>query len=123
MTLPRPVRYRCELQSQLELDSSGELVQARVVEISETGGFVEEVPGLLDVQPGEGATIAVPLPGGDPWVARITFLRNGLGRLELRNARVENLTLQVRGYGITFDKVGAADRERLLDFLDLLDSR
>lgn len=123
MTRSRPVRYRCELQSQLELDSSGELVQARVVEISETGGFVEEVPGLLDVQPGEGATIAVPLPGGEPWVARVTFLRNGLGRLELRNARVENLTLQVRGYGITFDKVGAADRERLLDFLDLLDSR
>jgi hypothetical protein len=123
MTLPRPVRYRCELQSQLELDSTGELVQARVVEISETGGFVEEVPGLLDVQPGESATIAVPLPGGEPWVARITFLRNGLGRLELRNPRVENLTLQVRGYGVTFDKMGAADRDRLLDFLDLLDSR
>lgn len=123
MTQHRPVRYRCELQSQLELDSTGELVQARVVEISENGGFLEAAPGLEDVQPGEGATIAVPLPGGDPWVARVTFMRHGLGRLELRQPGVENLTVQVQGYGLTFDRVGAGDRDRLLDFLDLLDSR
>ncbi len=123
MTQHRPVRYRCELQSQLELDSSGELVQARVIEISENGGFIEEVPGLSEVQPGEGATIAVPLPGGDPWVARVTFARHGLGRLELRNQRVDNLTLQLPGFGLTFDRMGDADLERLRDFLDLLDSR
>jgi hypothetical protein len=123
MARPRPVRYRCDLKARIELDTSGALCSARLVELSETGGFVEEVPALADVQPGEGATVALPLPGGAPLTARVTFLRAALGRVEIRTPLAEHLTVQVRGFALSFERMGAEDAARLRDFLDLLDTR
>lgn len=122
MTTPRPVRYRCEIASQLELDTGEAPVRARVLELSETGAFIEEVPGL-DVQSGDGAIIGIPLPGGDPWVSHVRFLRYGTGRVDVRTPRAEHVSVSVRGYGVEFDQMADDELERLRDFLDLLDTR
>ena len=123
MTTPRPVRYRCEIASQIELDDGSDPVRARVLELSEKGAFIEEVPGLDDVQSGEGAVIGIPLPGGEPWVSHVKFLRTGLGRVDVRTPRAEHVSVAVRGYGVEFDEIPDDELERLRDFLDLLDSR
>jgi hypothetical protein len=123
MTTPRPVRYHCEIQSQLELDDGTAPLRARVLELSETGAFVEEVPALSDAQAGDGGMIGIPLPGGDPWVAHVRINRLGTGRLELKTARAEHVSVAVRGFGVEFDQLDDDELERLRDFLELLDSR
>ena len=123
MTTPRPVRYRCEIASQIELDSGGDPARARVLEISETGAFIEEVKAINDVQTGDGGVIGIPLPGGEPWVAHIRFTRSGTGRVDVRTPRAEHVSVAVRGYGVEFDLLEGEDLERLRDFLELLDSR
>jgi hypothetical protein len=123
MSTPRPVRYRCEIAAQVELDSGGQAVRARVLELSERGAFLEEVPGLDDLQPGDGAVIGVPLPGGEPWVAHIRLLRAGTGRVDVRTKSAEHVSLLVRGYGVEFDQIEDTELERLRDFLELLDHR
>ena len=123
MTTPRPVRYRCELLSQIELDSGGDAARARVLELSETGAFIEEVKAIDDVQPGEGGLIGIPMPGGDPWVAHVRFMRAGFGRVDVRTPKAEHVSVAVRGYGLEFDQLQDEELERLRDFLELLDSR
>lgn len=123
MTTPRPARYRCEIAAQVELDTGEAPVRARVLELSVTGAFLEEVPGLDDVQDGEGAVIGIPLPGGEPWVSHIKFLRAGSGRVDVRTPRAEHVSVLVRGYGVEFDQVEDDERLRLRDFLELLDNR
>lgn len=123
MTTPRPVRYRCELSSQIELDQGGAPARARVLELSETGAFIEEVKEIDDVQAGEGGVIGIPMPGGEPWVAHIRFTRAGHGRIDVRTPRAEHVSVAVRGYGVEFDQLEDEELERLRDFLDLLDNR
>src|SRR3954466_16292290 len=102
MTTPRPVRYRCEISSQIELDIGGDPARARVLEISETGAFIEEVQAIDDVQPGRGGVIGIPRPGGDPWIAHIRFTWAGHGRVDVRTPRAEHVSVAVRGYGVEF---------------------
>ena len=123
MTTSRPVRYRCEITSQIELDSGGEPARSRVLELSETGAFIEEVKAIDDVQTGEGGVIGMPLPGGEPWVAHIRFTRTGTGRIDVRTAQAEHVSVAIRGYGVEFDQLEDEDLERLRDFLELLDNR
>jgi hypothetical protein len=123
MTTPRPVRYRCEIPSQIELDSGGDAARARLLEISETGAFIEEVKAIDDVQPGEGGVIGVPMPGGDAWIAHVKFTRAGYARVDVRTPKAEHVSVSVRGYGLEFDQMEDDELERLRDFLDLLDSR
>ncbi len=123
MTTNRPVRYRCDIQSQVELDTGGDAARTRVLELSETGAFLEEVPGLDDVQAGDGGVIGIPLPGGDPWVAHVRFHHAGFGRLDVKTPRAEHVSVAVRGYGVEFDQLADDELERLRDFLDLIDSR
>ncbi len=123
MTTPRPVRYRCEIASQIELDSGGAPTRARVLEISETGAFIEEVEAIDDVQTGDGGVIGIPLPGGEPWVAHILFTRTGTGRIDVRTSKAEHVSVAVRGYGVEFDLLEDDELERLRDFLELLDNR
>lgn len=123
MTTPRAVRYRCEIQSQIELDEGGDAARARVLELSENGAFIEEVKGLADVQAGDGGVIGIPLPGGDPWVAHIRFNRAGFGRIDVKTPKAEHVSISVRGFGVEFDQLDDDELERLRDFLELLDSR
>ncbi|MFZ5440620.1 MAG: PilZ domain-containing protein [Myxococcota bacterium] len=123
MTTPRPVRYRCEIQSQVELDDGTAPLRARVLELSESGAFIEEVPALREVQAGDGAVLGIPLPGGEPWVAHVLVSRIGTGRIEVKTPRAEHVSVSVRGFGVEFDRLDDDELERLRDFLELLDSR
>ena len=123
MPTPRPARYRCEISSQIVLDSGGPTTRTRVLELSENGAFIEEVPDIDDVQNGDGAVLGIPLPGGEPWIAHIRFMRSGTGRLELRTARAEHVSVTVRGFGVEFDGLDRMGLERLRGFLELLDNR
>lgn len=123
MTTTRAVRFRCEIQSQLELDEGGNPSIARVLELSEAGAFIEEVPGLADVQPGDGAVIGIPLPGGEPWVTHVRFTRHGYGRIDVKTRAAEHVSVSVRGFGASFDELSGEDVERLRGFLELLETR
>ena len=122
MTTPRPVRYRCELFAQLDLDS-GSSQDVRVLEISEGGAFVERVPGTEDVQVNQGASLMIALPGGDPWVSHVRITRHGSSRVDVSHPNVEQVTIAVPGFGVEFDQLAEDELERLRDFLDLLDNR
>lgn len=123
MTTPRPVRYRCEIASQIQLDEGDVTCRARVLELSETGAFVEEVQALQETQCGDGGLIGIPLPGGEPWVAHVRFSRSGTGRVDFKTPRAEHVSVSVRGFGVEFDRLDDDELERLRDFLELLDSR
>lgn len=123
MTTPRPVRYRCEIPSRLELDLDGVTVTSRLLELSETGAFIEETAGLDDVQVGEGAQLLLPLPGGGAWQAHVRFMRIGRGRIDVRTREAEHVSVSVHGYGVEFDDIDDESLEQLRDFLELLDSR
>jgi hypothetical protein len=116
------VRYRCELFAQLETDE-GVPAKTRVLEISESGAFVEEPEELEGLQVGDGATLGIPLPGGEAWVAHARVVRWGTSRLDLRHGSVDHVTVSVRGYALEFDEIAEDELERLRDFLELLDGR
>ncbi|MFT3708310.1 MAG: hypothetical protein QM817_11710 [Archangium sp.] len=122
MTTPRAVRYRCEIQSQIELDLGG-ATRTRVLELSENGAFIEEVQALGEVQAGDGAVIGIPMPGGDAWLAHIRFNRAGFGRIDVKTPKAEHVSISIRGFGVEFDQLEDEELERLRDFLELLDSR
>lgn len=119
---PRPVRYRCELHAQLETDA-GAPAKARVLEISEGGAFVEESAGMEELQVGDGATLGLPLPGGDPWMAHAKVARYGTSRRDLRHGSVDHVTVMAQGFALEFDEMPDDELERLRDFLELLDGR
>jgi hypothetical protein len=122
MKIDRPVRYRCDLASQLHLDH-GEPFSARLLEISESGAFLEEPDAALDLEGGERGVLGIPLPGGEPWVCEVVILRSGTSRRELRHPSVHHLTVLRRGYGLEFASLAEDELERLRGFLELLDSR
>lgn len=120
-TQPRPVRYRCELFANIaeaEVES-----RARVLEMSESGAFIEEAEGFDDRQVGDQAVLTLALPGGDPWSGRFRISRLGTSRRELKDPRVEHVTIAVRGYGVEFLELHDDELERLRDFLELLELR
>ena len=121
-TTPRPVRYRCELYADLALEV-GDGLRVRVLEISEGGAFLEQVPGTEDLQVGERASLSIALPGGDPWRSHVRVSRHGSGRLDLHHPKVDHVTVAVPGYGVEFDGMDDDELERLRDFLELLDNR
>jgi hypothetical protein len=120
-TQPRPVRYRCELFASIEADELQS--RARVLEMSESGAFIEEAEGFDDRQVGDEATMTLALPGGEPWSGRFRISRLGTGRRELKDPRVEHVTVSARGYGVEFVEVDDDELERLRDFLELLELR
>lgn len=120
-TLPRPVRYRCELFANIDAGEAN--ARARVLEMSETGAFIEEADGFEDQQVGDEGVMTLALPGGEPWVGKIRVSRLGTSRRELRDPRVEHVTISARGYGVEFIEVDDDELERLRDFLELLELR
>ncbi len=98
-------------------------MKARVLELSETGAFLEESAGLEDQQVGDEGSMTLALPGGEPWTGHFRVTRQGLSRRELRNPRVEHLTIAAQGYGIEFVSLADEELERLRDFLELLELR
>ena len=120
-TLPRPVRYRCEMYARIE-SQHGHL-KARVLEMSETGAFLEQAVGFEDQQVGDEGSMTLALPGGEPWTGHFRITRHGSSRRELRNPRVEHITVVAQGYGVEFISLEDEELERLRDFLELLELR
>lgn len=120
-TQPRPVRYRCEMYARI--DGPAGQVKARVLEMSETGAFLEEAAGFEDQQVGDEGSMTLALPGGEPWTGQFRVTRHGSSRRELRNPRVEHITIAAKGYGVEFVSLEDEELERLRDFLELLELR
>jgi len=117
----RHVRYRCELYARVQTDAVD--VKARVLELSESGAFIEETAGFDDQQVADEGVITLALPGGAPWMGPFRVTRLGSTRRELREPRAQHVTVAALGYGVVFLQIDDDELERLRDFLELLELR
>lgn len=99
----------------------GRTTKVRVLDLSETGAFVDT--GGLDVQVGDRGVLMLALPGGGPWPAEVTVVRFGVGQRELRRPGLHHLTVSRHGVGVVFDRIPEDEVERLRGYLELLDER
>jgi len=119
VSLGRPLRYRCDLAAPLELEDGG-AARVRILNLSETGAFVETD---LDLQVGDRGRLSVAFPGGDPWIATVQVIGLGESQREVRHPKVENVTVLRAGADLEFVDVPEEERNRLRGFLELLDER
>jgi hypothetical protein len=118
----RPVRYRVELFGLLTLGSP-EGVKVRVLDLSETGAFLEQPELPEDPQEGDAVTLALAFPGIGKWTAKGAITRLGRSRLELKRPKAAHVTVVREGFGIEFVALDDEALEQLRDFLELLDQR
>ena len=123
VTEARPVRYRVELFGLLGLAGVGDGVKVRVLDLSETGAFVERPELPEEPQEGDEVTLSLAFPGIGKWVASAKVCRMGTSRLELKRPRAAHVTVTREGFGIEFVELGDERLEQLRDFLELLDQR
>jgi hypothetical protein len=121
MPVPRHVRYRCHLSARIAIANG--IVKAHVLEMSESGAFIEETFGFNDFQVGDRGTLTLALPGGAPWATTFEIARLGTTRREIKNPTVEDVTVSARGFGVEFINLLDEDLERLRDFLELFEQR
>lgn len=121
-TEPRPVRYRVELFGLLVAgDSPG--VKVRVLDLSETGAFIERVEGVDELQEGDPVKLTLAIPGVGQWSASARVGRLGKSRLELKRPTAAHVTVVRDGFGLEFQGLDGDSLEQLRDFLELLDQR
>lgn len=118
----RPVRYRVELFGLLTIGAV-EGVKVRVLDLSETGAFVERPELDEDPQEGDLATLTLAFPGIGKWVSPARVCRLGSSRLELKRPKAAHVTVTREGFGMEFEDLGDDALEQLRDFLELLDQR
>ena len=118
----RPVRYRVELFGQLSL-GGGEPVMVRVLDLSETGAFVERPERGDDCQEGDPLILHLDFPGVGKWSADSRVSRLGTSLLELKRTNAAHVTVSREGFGIEFLEMGDEELEQLRDFLELIDQR
>lgn len=87
-----------------------EVASVRVIDLSETGAFVET---KLELQAGALGTLELDLLEGGPWCTPVEISRTGKGQQELRHARVEIVTVSRQGVGVRFLELSGPDRARL----------
>jgi hypothetical protein len=121
VTTPRPVRHRCDLAARLD-GFADKPLKVKVLELSEVGGFIEETPGLEELQVGDEFTLTIALPGGN-WSSGAIVMRLGSGRRDLKHAKVDHVTVAATGFGVEFTEMGDDALEQLRDYLELLDER
>lgn len=118
----RPVRYRVELFGLLVLGTA-DGVKVRVLDLSETGAFVERPPLPEDPQEGDQLTLTLAFPGIGKWIAQGVVCRLGTSRLELKRPKAAHVTVVRDGFGLEFRGLSDEGLEQLRDFLELLDQR
>ncbi len=122
LTTDRPVRHRCELVGRL--DGAGQQpLKVRVLDLSEAGAFIEDAPGLEELQVGDAFQLTIALPGGDHWRANAVVTRLGTSRRDLKHPTVAHVTVSAPGLGVEFTRMEDDALEQLRDFLELLDER
>lgn len=122
----RPVRYRVELFGLLGLP--GELpegLKVRVLDLSETGAFVElpDLPGDCEVVEGDVVGLTLAFPGIGKWTVEGKISRFGSSRVELKRPKAAHVTVVRPGFAIEFDPLGDDALEQLRDFLELVEER
>lgn len=117
----RHVRYRCELYARVQTEAVD--VKARVLELSESGAFIEETAGFDEQQVEDEGVMTLALPGGEPWSGSFRVMRLGSSRREVRDPRAQHVTVAASGYGVEFLQIDDDELERLRDFLELLELR
>ena len=118
----RPVRYRVELFGLLSV-GGGSDVKVRVLDLSESGAFLERPPLEEEAQEGDPVAITLGFPGIGKWTASGRVSRLGTSRLELKRPGAAHVTVAREGLGVEFDELGDDALEQLRDFLELLDQR
>lgn len=118
----RSVRYRVELFGLLAAAGSDAL-KVRVLDLSETGAFVEQPDLPEDLQEGDPATLTLAFPGIGRWTVAGTVSRFGTSRVELKRPQAAHVTVTRAGFGLEFDALEDEALEQLRDFLDLVDER
>jgi len=118
----RQVRYRCELHALFQPDG-GQAETILVLEISETGAFIAQAPGLEDLQIGDRGTLTLAMPTGDFLPAKVQVAQFGHSRRDVPASGVDDVTVSASGLGVEFTDLPDDDLERLRDYLELLDGR
>jgi len=121
MTAPRPVRHRCDLAARLESAQQSPL-KVKVLELSETGAFIEEAAGLEELQVGDELKLTIALPGGN-WSSGAIVTRLGSSRRDVKHPSVAHVTVAANGFGIEFTEMEDDALEQLRGYLELLDER
>ena len=121
-TEARPVRYRVELFGLLAMGPA-DGVKVRVLDLSETGAFLERPELPEEPQEGDEVTLTLAFPGIGKWIARGVVSRFGSSRLELKRPKAAHVTVVREGFGVEFQGMGEDELEQLRDFLELLDGR
>lgn len=145
----RPPRRRCELAAELSF-SDGTFLPARVIDLSDSGAFVEVAPNaefadegtlLIDTAPlpatpgpDEATPPAAPRPSPSPAASSpardatrlpvaVSIVRMGTHHEAVDDDRVGALTVARQGLGLQFLRVDSATAARLRALLDALDER
>ena len=117
-----PVRYRVELFGLLVVGAD-EGVKVRVLDLSETGAFVERPELPEDPQEGDPLTLSLAFPGIGKWTAAAVACRPGTSRLEVKRPGVAHVTVIREGFEIEFVDLEDEALDQLRDYLELLDQR
>jgi hypothetical protein len=111
----RPIRFRCDLPAVLQWD--GVQHPVRVLDLSETGAFVET---NLDLQVGDEAELSLDSEEAD-FKAKVTVTRLASAQRELRDPRAHTLTVTRPGAAITFSGLSTRRRDSLNRLLARID--
>lgn len=118
------MRYRVELFGLMTTPSLPAGVKVRVLDLSETGAFVERPKDELDdLQEDDWVMLTLAFPGVGKWTARSLVTRHGNSRLELKRPKAVHVTVVRDGFALEFDVLPDEALEQLRDFLELLDQR
>jgi hypothetical protein len=118
----RPVRYRVELFGLMTFGMP-EGVKVRVLDLSETGAFIERPQLPEDPQEGDGVTLSLAFPSIGKWTAAGKVTRLGNSRLELKRPKAAHVSVAREGFGIEFVDLEEDTLEQLREFLEMLDQR
>lgn len=108
---------RVPLHLRVTLDVAGRRFEAKLVDLSVTGGFVElDEPLPLGTE----LVIALPLPGGEPLETTATVVRVGTNPKFVTSRELDHLVVSVNGVGLNFARLPDDEGRRLADYLDLV---
>lgn len=119
---PRPVRYRVDLFGLVCVGNNpGDKV--RVLDLSETGAFVERNLATVELQQGDTVQLILAFPGIGTWKTIAQVGRLGTSRLELKRPKATHVTVSREGFALEFVTLDDELLEQLRDFLELVDQR
>lgn len=108
---------RVPLHMKVTLTVGERRIDARLIDLSVTGGFVE-LSSPLPI--GTELEITMPLPGGPPLSVPATVVRIGTNPKFVASSELDHLVIAVSGVGLHFTGLPEDERRRMTDYLDLI---